>query len=817
MKIFRHVLATFLLALLVLAGAPPARADINQWSGSGPFATGLGNSVINALAVSPDGLTVYAGTASGTVFSYTLVTSPTVSTGAATGITTVSATLHGMVKANNADASTSFEYGLTAAYGSSIAATPALVTGNTPTAVTAAVGGLLPGAIYHFRISATNSAGTSNGLDATFTTNSIVPANTPSVSGLSPTNNARPTWSWISGGGGGIGDYQYNLDNSGWNSTTATTFTPLSGLSSGPHILFVQEQDAGGNWSLSGVKTIAVDLDNPILAVSTLPSGVVTNNRVLNITGSAADALGLAMVTITLNSSPTETIATNFNRAEILQSGVNTLVVTAIDSVGNAVVDTRTITFDQTAPLLTVTAPTDNSVEVGDVIDVTGTIEEGTIVDVSINNAAPNPAIVSDQTFTATVALAAGLNTIEITATEPGGKTNTMKRTVFSDSQGATLRVSQPGEDSVTNQQSMIFRGTVADAPDGAYVTIEADGQIYHPVLNNGVFEQMVLFSTPATYPVNVTVKDSAGNVISIVQRNLIYKLLNVTLVSDKISPQTLPGAGTITFTAQASEGTGMYEYKFWLKTGGVWHMMRDYSTTSTWTWNTAGAAAGSYGVQVYVRNIGSSAKYEAVKTVNYMLIYPPTSDATLTPDVLSPQAVGNDITFTAGGIGGSGNYEYKFWFKTAGTWTTVQNYSSTNTWTWHTTGTPAGTYGVQVYVRNIGSSAMYEATKFMSYGLIYGPATGATISPNVASPQTAGAHVTFTAGGIGGSGNYEYKFWIKAAGVWTSVQGFSTTNTWVWDTTGLPPGTYRAQVYVRNVGSSAKYEAVLGMGYVIK
>jgi len=195
-----------------------------------------------------------------------------------------------------------------------------------------------------------------------------------------------------------------------------------------------------------------------------------------------------------------------------------------------------------------------------------------------------------------------------------------------------------------------------------------------------------------------------------------------------------------------------------------------------------------------------------------------PASGATLAPDMASPQFIGNHaITFTAGGIGGSGDYEYKFWLKTAGVWNTVQDYSTTNTWTWNTTGAAAATYGVQVYVRNVGSSAKYEATKTMSYTLNPSPATGATLISNKPSPQTAGSNVTFTAGGVGGSGNYEYRFWIKAAGVWTTVQGYSATNTFNWDTTGLPPGTYRAQVYVRNAGSTAKYEAVLGMGYVIK
>jgi len=289
------------------------------------------------------------------------------------------------------------------------------------------------------------------------------------------------------------------------------------------------------------------------------------------------------------------------------------------------------------------------------------------------------------------------------------------------------------------------------------------------------------------------------------------------TLSPSIASPQMI-GNNNIIFTAGGIGGSGTYEYLFWLKTSGVWNIVQNYSATNTWTWNTNGVAAGSYDVLVYVRNAGSSAPYEALSSLTYALITSlPATGATISSNLATPQVVGSSITFTADGVGGTGTYEYKFWLKANGVWTMVQNYSTVNTWTWNTTGASVGTYGVQVYVRNTESSAKYEATKTMSYVLSASPATGATLISNIASPQTAGAGVTFTAGGIGGSGNYEYKFWIKANGVWIVVQDYSTTNTYTWDTTGLIPGTYRPQVYVRNVGSTAKYEAVLGMGYVVK
>jgi len=67
---------------------------------------------------------------------------------------------------------------------------------------------------------------------------------------------------------------------------------------------------------------------------------------------------------------------------------------------------------------------------------------------------------------------------------------------------------------------------------------------------------------------------------------------------------------------------------------------------------------------------------------------------------------------------------------------------------------------------------------------------------------------VTLTAQGIGGSGPYEYKFWIKKeGGPWVAVQGYSTANSYTWDTSAYA-GVNSIQVFARNVGSSANFEA---------
>jgi hypothetical protein len=120
--------------------------------------------------------------ASSLVFSIGIVgAGATVSTNAASSVTTTGVTLNGTVNANNASSAVSFDYGQTLSYGSNIAASPTPVTGSNNTAVSASVTGLIPNTTYHFRVKAVSSAGTSNGLDQTFTT---LPNNNANLSNL---------------------------------------------------------------------------------------------------------------------------------------------------------------------------------------------------------------------------------------------------------------------------------------------------------------------------------------------------------------------------------------------------------------------------------------------------------------------------------------------------------------------------------------------------------------------------------------------------------------------------------------------------------
>jgi len=105
--------------------------------------------------------------------SVTTITAPAVTTGSATAVAATTATLNGTVNPNGASTATSFEYGASTAYGATMAAQT--LSGTTAQSISASIPGLVCSTTYHFRAKATNSAGTTSGSDATFTTASCLP------------------------------------------------------------------------------------------------------------------------------------------------------------------------------------------------------------------------------------------------------------------------------------------------------------------------------------------------------------------------------------------------------------------------------------------------------------------------------------------------------------------------------------------------------------------------------------------------------------------------------------------------------------------
>ncbi len=291
------------------------------------------------------------------------------------------------------------------------------------------------------------------------------------------------------------------------------------------------------------------------------------------------------------------------------------------------------------------------------------------------------------------------------------------------------------------------------------------------------------------------------------------------TSASASASPPSPSASGTaVTFTATAGPCTNP-RYQFWiLAPGGSWTIVQAYSATASFNWSTVGKAAGIYKYSVWVRDAASTNSYDTYfPGTAYSLTTTACTSATASAMPASPQAAGTTVTITAT-ASGCPNARYEFWtMAPGGSWTIVQAYSATNTFTWNTV-PPAGAYKYSVWARDAGSAASYD-TYFpgTAYTLTTTPCTSVTASPAPASPQTSGTAITISAS-ASGCPDARYEFWIMApGGSWTFVQAYSATNTFNWNTTGLPAGTYRYSVWARDASSGASYDTYFpGTAYAL-
>jgi len=312
----------------------------------------------------------------------------------------------------------------------------------------------------------------------------------------------------------------------GWTATAPTSVTAVAGSNT----FFAFARDAAGNVSLSRSATVtvtlptAVDTTNPTLAISALANGSITNKVTLNVSGNASDASGIQSVTVN-----DQTVVVNadgsFSTALTLIAGANTITVVATDKAGNKTTDSRVITYDASVPVLTITAPADNSTTTQSYITLTGTISEASTVRFSVNGGSQQSAAITGSTYSATAYLAAGVNTITITATDLAGNIATAKRTItYSTSYDSLgLAVTYPSQDFTTRHPSLVIQGKVTDNDEHVTVKITMNDKTYTPNVDDGVFKQRVTFTTPKLYPITVTATDEAGHSSSIT-RNVIYR-----------------------------------------------------------------------------------------------------------------------------------------------------------------------------------------------------------------------------------------------------------------------------------------------------
>jgi hypothetical protein len=318
--------------------------------------------------------------------------------------------------------------------------------------------------------------------------------------------------------------------------TAPTTFGPVTGY--GDHTLYAWVKNAAGAVSASAsAKTTLSSVPAPVLTVNTLADKSLTKNNTLNITGSATknpavtDASGV-VAKLTVNGNAVTLAADGtFSTAVTLVEGPNTITIVASDSTTPtpvATTDIRTITYDSTAPTLSITAPADNLQTNVATVTITGTVNETSTVAISQNGGASQPATMSGTTFSLPVTLVEGDNTFSLVATDVATNSSSASQLkVKLDTSKPTLAIIDPATDITTTLATYLVKGTT----NGSTIDFKVDGVSVAPapVVTSGTFEQNVTLTSAVntTRAISVTTTNAAGSTTT-VQRNINFSVLGL-------------------------------------------------------------------------------------------------------------------------------------------------------------------------------------------------------------------------------------------------------------------------------------------------
>lgn len=409
------------------------------------------------------------GTNVGSILSFTLIGSPTVSTGSVSGLTSTSVTLNGTVNANSSPTSSIvFNWGTSVgSLPNNLSVTPSSVTGNTNTAVVGNLSGLSPNTTYYYRLSATNGVGNSLSTPvASFQTAAdAVPTATlsaPSNSLLTQPFTVTVTFSEAVTGFAS-GDLQISGATSGWTAQIAqqistslytVEFRPTSSPSAGNFQIVlpantVLDSASQGNTAsaqitvITSAAVIAPSISYPSYTISATQNSAITT---LNPTNS-----GGIISSWSISSPPSLPSGLTFSTSSGQFSGTPTstfsstsFVVTATNSAGS---DTKTVTISVAAPAplpspnISYSPSTINAVVGVAITTLTPTNSGETATSWSISPTLPSGLNFNSSTgsISGTTSSAFSTDTFTVTATAGNGTTGTATVTISSASAAATV------------------------------------------------------------------------------------------------------------------------------------------------------------------------------------------------------------------------------------------------------------------------------------------------------------------------------------------------------------------------------------------
>ncbi|MCX7882861.1 MAG: alpha-amylase family glycosyl hydrolase [Brevinematales bacterium] len=242
----------------------------------------------------------------------------------------------------------------------------------------------LPTGIYELSLLAEDRSG-NLGLSAkTNITISFQDTIRPSLTLLSPTNNhVTGSFLEISGNASdnsGLLAIVYKVDTLPWNALPlngqSQSFSTNISIEEGSHTLSIYALDTASNTSLTNVLSFTAVVGMPSVIITTPPVDMLTNVSSLLCQGTASVASAtISQVRVRVNNGTWQnaTGSTSWSSPISLSEGTNTIEVSAISSANKTNTSVRVVVRDSTAPVVSVTTPTNGQTVLSSSITVSGT------------------------------------------------------------------------------------------------------------------------------------------------------------------------------------------------------------------------------------------------------------------------------------------------------------------------------------------------------------------------------------------------------------------------------------------------------------
>jgi RHS repeat-associated protein len=328
-------------------------------------------------------------------------------------------------------------------------------------------------------------------------------------------------------------------------------------LAEGVNTITVVSTDAAGN-KTTVTRKVRKDTQSPIVNLTSPIDSLLTNQLNVTVSGTVRDSTA---VTLTINGTSVPVGAGgafSYNLAII--EGLNTITLVAIDAAGNQTTITRRVRRDTQAPFVSITSPIDSLLTNQLNVTVSGTVKDSTTIQLTVNGESIIVGV--GGTFSSQLALAEGLNTFTVVATDAAGNKTTVTRRVRRDTQAPFVSITSPIDSLITNQVNVTVSGTVKDS---TAVTLTINGTNV-PVGVGGTFSYMAPLNEGLN-TITIVTTDAAGNKTTVtrrVRRDTQSPVVSLTspidsLITNQLSitvSGTVADSTVVTLTVKIGSGT---------------------------------------------------------------------------------------------------------------------------------------------------------------------------------------------------------------------------------------------------------------------